>query len=69
MNHRNDRETDNSLMIVITYVAYIFLTIGACALVTNLYANSLNPKQHIVYIDPHTLQLTIRNGKNTWTID
>lgn len=66
MNSRDDYETDVSLMIVIAYVAYIFLTIGACALVTNLCVNSLNPKQHIVYIDPHTL---IRNGKNTWTID
>lgn len=69
MNPKNDCKNDVSLMIVIAYVAYIFLTIGACALVTNLCVNSLNPKQHIVYIDPHTLQLTIRNGKNTWTID
>ena len=69
MNSRDDYETDVSLIAVIAYVAYIFLVIGACVLVTNLYTNSLNPKQHIVYIDPHTLQLTIRNGKNTWTID
>lgn len=69
MNSRDDCKTDVSLIAVITYVAYIFLVIGACGLVTNLYTNSLNPKQHIVYIDPHTLQLTIRNGKNTWTID
>lgn len=69
MNHRNDCETNNSLMIVIAYVAYIFLTIGACTLVTDLYSNSLNPKWHIVYIDQHTLQLTIRHGKNTWVIE
>ena len=69
MNSRDDYETDVSLIAVIAYVTYIFLVIGACGLVTNLYTNSLNPKQHIVYIDPHTLQLTIRNGKNTWTID
>lgn len=69
MNSRDDCETDVSLMIVIVYVAYIFLVIGACILVTNLYTNSLNPKQYSVYIDPHTLQLTIRHGKNTWIID
>lgn len=46
MISRNDDscETDVSLIAVIAYVAYIFLTIGACALVTNLYANSLNPR-------------------------
>ena len=69
MDFRDKLETDISLIVVVTYIAYIFLVIGACILVTNLYTNSLNPKQHIVYIDPHTLQLTIRNGKNTWTID
>lgn len=69
MNPRDDCKNDVSLMIVIAYVAYIFLTIGACALVTNLYANSLNPKQHIMYINLHTLRSTIRNGKDTWTID
>ena len=69
MNSRDDYETDVSLIAVIAYVAYIFLVMGACGLITNLYTNSLNPKQHIVYIDPHTAQLTIRNGKNTWTID
>ena len=69
MNSRDDCETDVSLMIVIAYVAYIFLVIGACALVTNLYANSLNPKEHIVYIDPHTMQLTIRHGNDKWIID
>ena len=69
MNPRDDCKNDTSLMIVIAYIAYIFLTIGACALVTDLYANSLNPKQHIVYIDPHTLQLTIRNGKDMWVIE
>lgn len=62
-------ETDVSLIAVIAYIAYIFLTIGACALVTNLCANSFNPKQHIVYIDPHTLHLTIRHGENKWIID
>ena len=47
----------------------LLLVIGACALVTNLYANSINPKQHIVYIDPHTLQLTIRHGNDKWVIE
>ena len=69
MNSRDDCETDVSLIAVIAYVAYIFLVIGACVLVTNLYTNSLNPKQHIVYIDPHTLQLTIRHDKDKWVID
>ena len=66
---RDGCETDASLIAMIAYVAYIFLVIGTCALVTNLYANSLNSKQHIVYIDPHTLQLTIRHGKYKWVIN
>lgn len=69
MNSRDDCETNNSLIVVVAYIAYIFLVIGACALVTNLYANSINPKQHIVYIDPHTLQLTIRHGNDKWVIE
>lgn len=69
MNSRDDCETDVSLIAVIAYVAYIFLVIGACVLVNNLYTNSFNSKQHIVYIDPHTLQLTIRHDKDKWVID
>ena len=69
MNSRDDYETDDFLIAVIAYVAYIFLVIGACGLVTNLYTNSLNPKQHIVYINPHTAQLTIRHGKDKWIIN
>ena len=69
MDFRDKREIDIPLIVVVTYIAYIFLVIGACILVTNFYTNHINPKQHSVYIDPHTLQLTIRNGKNTWTID
>ena len=69
MNSRDGCETNNSLIVVVAYIAYIFLVIGACALVTNLYANSFNPKEHIVYIDPHTLQLTIRHGNDKWVIE
>ena len=69
MDFRDKLETDISLIVVVTYIAYIFLVIGACILVTNLCVNSLNPKQYSVHIDPHTLQLTIRHGKNTWVID
>ena len=69
MDFRDYCETDVSLMIVVTYIAYSFLVIGTCVLANNLYTNSLNPKQHIVYIDPHTAQLIIRHGKDKWIID
>lgn len=69
MNSRDDYKTDASLIAVITYVAYIFLVIGACVFANNLCKNSLNLKQHSVYIDPHTAQLTIRHGKDKWIID
>lgn len=71
MNSRDNDgcKTDVFFIAVIAYVAYIFLVIGTCALVVNLGVNSFNPKQHIVYIDPHTLHLTVRYGKDTWTIN
>ena len=69
MDFRDKRETDISLIVVVTYIAYIFLVIGACILVTNFYTIRINPKRHSVYIDQHTVQLTIRHDKDKWIIE